>query len=173
MEMKKRINLELRNRAPEKVRGGGAAGRAPPCPRTGDRRPPQAERALPGPASAAESGSAVAQEPRGARAALPGAGPGAVGGGRWGPAPPPSLPPSSPRRQLGAAGSPLDGPPLLFPPPPKLAEGARAGPQLAPAVNPLPVRRRPPPTWERGRSKQVMVGPSTTSALPSASFFIF
>lgn len=29
MEMKKRIILELRNRAPEKVRGGGAAGSAP------------------------------------------------------------------------------------------------------------------------------------------------
>lgn len=111
MEMKNRIILELRNRAPEKVRGGGAAGRAPAPARPG------LGRLRPGgPGGAAESGSSVAQEPRGARAE-------AAAPERRDPRSPPAS------RQLPAAGSPLA-------PPPKLGRGARAGPQPAPAVNP-------------------------------------
>lgn len=44
MEMKKRINLELRNRAPEKVRGGGSGGARSPRP-VGPSLPPRAAQA--------------------------------------------------------------------------------------------------------------------------------
>lgn len=98
MEMKKRITLELRNRAPEKVRGGGAAGRAP-APAPGRRLGPSG--------AAANLGQPVAQEPRGARAALPG--PGAGGGGTGGP-PSSRVPPSAPPWPAAGRGRPPRSP---------------------------------------------------------------